>query len=122
MMRLSPLLALSLFVPLAGCSNVAAKAHNSVAWYGSTPALMVQYGCPTCHVIPGVPGAVGKVGPSLDELAQRSYIAGTLPNSPGNLQQWIMHPQSIRPGTAMPEMGVSGQDSQRIAAFLEAIH
>jgi cytochrome c2 len=85
----------------------------------SAPDLIVQYGCQTCHVIPNVPGAVGKVGPSLDDLNQRSYLAGTLSNTPANLQQWIMHPQSIQPGTAMPEMGVTQNDAYEIAAFLE---
>jgi cytochrome c2 len=80
---------------------------------------MIQYGCPTCHVIPGVPGAVGKVGPSLASLAQRSYLAGTVPNTPSDLERWIRHPQGIHPGTAMPEMGVTPQDSEQIAAFLD---
>ena len=68
---------------------------------------------------PAVPGAVGKVGPSLDDLAQRSYLAGTLQNSPDNLVHWIQHPQQIHPGTAMPEMGVTSADAARIAAFLQ---
>jgi cytochrome c len=105
----------------AGCSkfSAGAAAQRSSA-QPSTPELMIQYGCPACHVIPHVPGAVGKVGPSLDSLAQRSYIAGSLPNTPANLEQWIMHPQHFQPGTAMPEMGVSPQDAHRIAAFLES--
>jgi len=86
----------------------------------SQACRMIQYGCPTCHVIPHVPGAIGKVGPSLDDLPQRSYLAGTLQNSPQNLRNWIRHPQQIHPGTAMPEMGVTEQDAARIAAFLQA--
>jgi cytochrome c len=85
------------------------------------PDLMIQYGCPTCHVIPKVPGAVGKVGPSLDTLSQRSYLAGSLPNTPENLIRWIMHPQKYRPGTAMPEMGVTEQDARMIASFLQSV-
>jgi cytochrome c len=84
--------------------------------------LMIQYGCPTCHVIPGVPGAVGNVGPSLRSVAHRSYLAGTLPNTPTNMEHWIMHPQSIHPGTAMPDMGVTPSDAQRISDFLESGH
>lgn len=87
----------------------------------AVPEHMIQYGCPACHVIPGVPGAVGKVGPSLDGLAQRSYLAGNLPNTPENLEHWIMHPQHYQPGTAMPEMNVSAQDASQFAAFLEPI-
>lgn len=86
----------------------------------SAPELMIQYGCPTCHVIPHVPGAVGKVGPSLASVSQRSYLAGSLPNTPENLERWIMHPQHYEPGTAMPEMGVSEQDAHRIAVFLDS--
>ena len=80
---------------------------------------MIQYGCPTCHVIPGVPGAVGEVGPSLEDIRQRSYLAGSLPNNPRNLQLWVIHPQQYRPGVAMPEMGVTAADAARIAAYLE---
>jgi cytochrome c len=87
----------------------------------NAPDLMIKYGCPTCHVIPKVPGAVGKVGPSLDTLSQRSYLAGSLPNTPENLIRWIMHPQKYRPGTAMPEMGVTEQDARMIASFLQSV-
>lgn len=80
---------------------------------------MIQYGCPSCHVIPGVPGAVGKVGPPLAQLAQRSYLAGKLPNTPADLELWIMHPQEYLPGTAMPDMNVSQQDAAEFARYLE---
>jgi cytochrome c len=81
---------------------------------------MIRYGCPTCHVIPGVPGAAGKVGPSLKDISQRSYLAGTIQNSPDNLVLWIQHPQRIHPGTAMPEMDVTAEDAREIAIFLDA--
>jgi cytochrome c len=102
-----------------GCSRSNHPQQNEAALQASAPDLMIQYGCPTCHVIPNVPGAVGKVGPSLDDLAQRSYLAGTLPNSPKNLARWIQHPQQFHPGTAMPEMGVTSADAARIVAFLQ---
>jgi cytochrome c2 len=97
-----------------GCSDAPADAAQN-----STAKLMIHYGCPACHVIPNVPGAVGKVGPSLASLAQRSYLAGVLPNTPANLEQWVMHPQKFQPGIAMPEMNVSPEDAHRIATFLE---
>lgn len=82
------------------------------------PALIRKYGCSTCHAIPGVPGADGMVGPSLDRIASRTYLAGRLPNTPENLLRWIREPQSISPGTAMPQMGVTEQDGRDIAAYL----
>jgi cytochrome c len=103
-----------------GCSRYGEPSQRAVARQVRAPDLMIQYGCPTCHVIPGVPGAVGKAGPSLEGLEQRSYLAGTLQNSPENLVLWIQHPQQIHPGTAMPEMGVTAADATRIAAFLQA--
>ncbi len=113
--------ALLLCLALVACSGCKSWRHSqNEQAHPNAPALMIQYGCPTCHVIPGVPGAVGKVGPPLDSLAQRSYLAGTVPNTPADLQAWIMHPQHFQPGTAMPEMGVTPQDAQTIAAFLQS--
>jgi cytochrome c len=105
---------------MVGCSGDSTPHVQAAHQAPSAPNMMIQYGCPSCHVIPDVPGAVGKVGPSLDALRQRSYLAGVLPNTPENLQRWVMHPQQIRPGTAMPEMGVSQANAQVIAAFLES--
>lgn len=77
-----------------------------------------KYGCNTCHEVSGVPGARGLIGPCLDGLGQRYYIAGELPNTPNNLMRWIQHPRQVEPHTAMPEMGVTEQDSRDIAAYL----
>jgi cytochrome c len=110
------LLAFVLAALLSGCAGAPPATHSSTA------DVIIHYGCPTCHTIPGVPGAVGKVGPSLAGLAQRSYLAGVLPNTPENLEQWIMHPQKFQPGIAMPEMGVSPEDARRIAVLLETLH
>jgi cytochrome c2 len=77
-----------------------------------------KYGCITCHEIPGVAGARGLIGPSLDRIGERYYIAGELPNTPSNLMLWIQHPRQVEPHTAMPEMGVTEQDSRDIAAYL----
>src|SRR5438270_12784251 len=80
-----------------------------------------KYGCNTCHDISGVPGARGLIGPSLDNVGQRYFIAGELPNTPENLMKWIQHPRQVEPHTVMPEMGVTEQDSRDIAAYLYSI-
>ena len=56
-----------------------------------------DHGCGACHSIPGVPGANALVGPPLDHMASRAYVAGMLPNTPDNLRAWIRHPQAIKP-------------------------
>jgi cytochrome c len=118
MKPLIPLAMLAALTIATACSTFGSPEQKAGS-ERSAPNLMIQYGCPTCHVVPNVPGAVGKVGPSLASLSQRSYLAGSLPNTPENLVQWIMHPQHFRPGTAMPEMGVNDPDARRIANFLE---
>lgn len=80
-----------------------------------------QYLCVTCHAIPGVPGAWNHVGPALDQMGQRPYIAGVLPNTPANMERWLRKPTDVKPGTAMPDLGVSEQDAKDIAAFLRTM-
>jgi cytochrome c len=77
-----------------------------------------KYGCGGCHTMLGVSGAGGTVGPPLDGIAARGIIGGRLANNPDNMRAWIQRPQSISPGTAMPDLGVTDRDSRDIAAFL----
>lgn len=81
-------------------------------------AAMESHGCGSCHRIPGVAGASGVVGPSLERLADRVYLAGFIPNTPANLARWIESPQQLAPGSAMPDMQVSAADAQAIVAYL----
>jgi len=76
------------------------------------------YGCGACHSIPGIRAANGMVGPPLDHWSQRRIIAGQVPNDPERLITWITVPQSIEPGTAMPNMGVTDGQARDIAAYL----
>jgi cytochrome c len=80
-----------------------------------------NYGCQSCHTIPGIQDATALVGPPLMHWSKRVYIAGEVPNTPSNLKKWIQHPTQIEPKTAMPEMGVSDQDSADIAAYLYSL-
>jgi len=78
-----------------------------------------NYGCDSCHQIPGVGSSANShVGPPLTSIAQRVYLAGHLPNTPDAMQQWIRHPREIDPKTAMPDSGVSEGDGRDIAAYL----
>lgn len=83
--------------------------------------LMVEYGCGTCHTIPGVRGANALVGPPLTAFGDRAYIAGTLVNTEENLARWIRDPQSVEPGTVMPDLGVTEEEAASIAAYLHTL-
>lgn len=69
-------------------------------------------------MIPGVHDARGKVGPPLLFFSERTMIAGELPNTPPNLTRWIQHPKQVEPNTAMPDLGVTQDEANDIAAYL----
>jgi cytochrome c len=96
--------------------------QQAAAMTGGEPArgkgLIRKYGCQACHTIPGVSGADGTIGPSMEGIARRAYLAGKLQNEPQNMIRWIREPQEVSPGTVMPEMGVTEQDGRDIAAYL----
>lgn len=85
---------------------------------GRGPALLYSYGCTSCHQIPRTVALHGNTGPSLAGWPERRMIAGTVPNRPAELIEFIMNPQEVRPGSAMPDVGVSEEDARHIAAFL----
>jgi cytochrome c len=79
---------------------------------------MKQYGCGSCHTIPGVTGARGLVGPPLGDVANRMYVAGVLPNEPDNMVRWIMNPPLVDSKTAMPYLDVNERDARDMAEYL----
>lgn len=115
------LVGLAAVLVVGGCSHPGSAAPAAAAKTGD-PArgqqLIASYGCGSCHEVPGVSGANGLVGPPLNQFGSRSYIAGMLPNNAANLQHWIMDPQQVVPGNAMPDLGVTKVDAQDIAAYL----
>jgi Cytochrome c2 len=80
--------------------------------------LIAQYGCTSCHMIPGIDGARGEVGPSLDHVATRPLLTGKLPNNPQNLTMYLQNPQMAGPQNAMPNLGVKADEARDIAAYL----
>jgi cytochrome c len=113
-MRVSAALVLFASALLAMSCDLAAAGDNNKAGV----AAFRKYGCGSCHTISGVSGANGLVGPPLTGIGNRRYIAGELANTHDNLMHWIQHPQSVNPRTAMPELGVTPQDANDIAALL----
>ena len=84
--------------------------------------LFFSKGCAGCHTIIGQPGAVGVAGPNLTNVTVRRTIAGrTIPNTPQNMVHWLMDPQSLKPGTAMPNVGLSQGDAQDLSAYLYSL-
>jgi cytochrome c2 len=51
--------------------------------------LIRKFGCGSCHVVPGIEGATGLVGPPLTHMGARVYTAGVLRNNPDNMVRWL---------------------------------
>lgn len=120
--RWLPVAVLMLAMCAAACDRGEAVRRASEMTGGGDPVrgrqALRDYGCQSCHTIPGVPGANGLVGPPLTRMGSRSYVAGELPNTPENLMFWIRHPRQVNPRTAMPDTGVTEEDGRHIAAYL----
>jgi cytochrome c1 len=51
-----------------------------------------------------------------------TYPNGTVPNSgPADLKAWIMNPPALKPGTQMPNLGLTDQEATNIVAYLETL-
>jgi cytochrome c551/c552 len=81
-------------------------------------ALIREIGCGSCHTIPGIKGADSNVGPSLDKIAGRMFIAGVLENNPENMTRWLQNAPAVDEKTAMPNLGLPEQDARDIAGYL----
>ena len=105
---------------LAGCEG--APAAPPWGHFGGDAArgrlTISRDGCGSCHEIPGVADAHGLAGPPLDHFAQRTIVAGLLPNTPENLVRWVRQPQTIVPNNAMPDTGLSDAQARDVAAYL----
>lgn len=80
-----------------------------------------QYACTACHIVPGLTGSSPHVGPTLEGFGNRQLIAGVLPNTQENRVEWLLRTQQVKPGTAMPELGLAPQDARDIAGFLATL-
>jgi cytochrome c oxidase assembly factor CtaG/cytochrome c2 len=116
------LLPLLLLLATGNCSRMPHEQEVRRATGGGDPYRgrdrIKQYGCDTCHTIPGVLTADSLVGPPLNYIARRVYLAGHIENTPENMMRWIQHPHLYDEKTVMPEMSVTAADSRDIVAYL----
>ncbi len=116
---LLPALLLLVLPLLSGCNDHGSKAvSRSVGNASHGVALIRELGCGSCHLVPGIDGAMGVVGPPLIQVGRRIYIAGMLRNTPPNMVRWLRDPQGVVPGNAMPDMHINEPDARDVAAYL----
>ncbi|WP_339227576.1 cytochrome c oxidase subunit II [Oceanobacillus sp. FSL K6-2867] len=73
--------------------------------------------CMACHAIGSSPAATG---PNLTNFGNRSTIAGILEPTKENLVDWILDPESIKPGNKMTGAypSISEEEANSIAEYL----
>jgi cytochrome c1 len=104
------------WIILAACHGASPPPTGGSAEIGRD--TIEAHGCAACHDIPGTRGPEGNVGPSLAGFANRSFIAGELPNTPANLIRWVLDPHALRPRTAMPNTQLTPEEARDVAAYL----
>jgi cytochrome c oxidase subunit II len=84
-------------------------------------AIFEKTACINCHTVSGTV-ANGHFGPDLTHLMSRDTIAsGAALNNHENLKLWIQDPDSLKPGSLMPAMQLSGPDLEALIAYLETL-
>jgi cytochrome c oxidase subunit II len=83
--------------------------------------LFLSGSCMLCHAIQGTT-AQGRKAPDLTHVASRSTLAaGTIPNDPQHLAEWIADPQKYKPGVNMPAHSVPKEQLDSIVAYLGSL-
>jgi cytochrome c oxidase subunit 2 len=78
-------------------------------------------GCPVCHTVRGIE-AHGATAPDLTHFGgRRTIAAGTLKNTLGNRQAWIVSSQHLKPENNMPNYTFDGATLRALAAYLGSL-
>lgn len=86
---------------------------------GAAMSLFQARGCAACHAIAGT-SAGGKAGPDLTHIGSRTTLAaGVLPNTSDDLARWLAAPDSVKPGTLMPNVDLTAGELSVMVAYLE---
>ncbi len=104
---------------LAGCDRERDSDESTIAADAANGReIIAELGCGACHIIPGIAGARGTVGPSLAGFDNRNFIAGTLPNRPSDLAAFVRNAPDFMPETAMPPIPMTEDEALDVAAYL----
>jgi cytochrome c oxidase subunit 2 len=104
---------------LAHQAQPAAKPPTAEAQRGEQ--VFLANPCAGCHAVRGT-AALGVFGPDLTHLAGRRMIAaGTIENTPENIDRWLRDPQMIKPGALMPTLPLGDADRTALVAYLEGL-
>jgi cytochrome c oxidase subunit 2 len=109
-------------------ANAAVPAEGSLAAQGQDLFSGVagpQTGwCIACHAVQGLKDANGNPvvqngGPNLTHLMSRDCFAGCIfAMNQADLERWLKDPPEVKPGSWMPDYGLSDQQVRALVAYL----
>ncbi len=109
-------LGIALAAAAVACSGGGGSAGGASA---DGKKLFVAKGCTACHVAPGIPEAVGTIGPSLAGVASRPTIAGgKLQTSAENVKTWLKDPPAVKSDTQMPKLQISDAEIEALTQLM----
>ena len=105
---------------LANQRKPAAFPQDTEAMHGQE--IFENAACALCHTVRGTV-AMGKVAPDLTHFASREGIAAnSYRNNEANLEAWVTHAQSLKPGAQMPDLtAFNGTDLRALVAYLRGL-
>ena len=83
--------------------------------------LFISKGCINCHAVQGV-NTYNRTGPDLSHIGSRTSIAaGMLPNTRENMIEWLRYTDTVKPGVAMPNLGLSQEEAESLTAYMQTL-
>lgn len=114
---------LAILVCFPACKPVTDDRHDMPAASPERGLVAIAAsGCGACHAVPGLDWPRGELGPALDSFAERTLIAGKLPNRPDLLAAYVRNAPAFTPGSAMPAMPLTEVQARDVAAYLYTLH
>jgi mono/diheme cytochrome c family protein len=108
-----------LLVTVGACKSPPVRRHFMPEASASRgKAIIARVGCTACHAIPGIDWPKGRVGPNLENFADGTLIAGKVPNRPDMLAAYVRDAPALVPGSGMPAMPLTQEESRDVAAYL----
>lgn len=84
--------------------------------------------CVACHSVDGLQDAQGELirgsnnGPNLTHFASRECFAGCIfENDDENLRRWLNDPPAMKPGSLMPNYGLTPEQIEQLIAYLSTL-
>lgn len=76
--------------------------------------------CASCHAADSTELTAPNTGPNLTHFAsRRTFAAGVFENNEANLSAWLAGPADVKPGSTMPDLGLTQEQIDALIAYLE---